>query len=421
MARPNARTSRRRVAITGVGPVCPIGVGAEAFWTAIAAGTSGTEALEELPGGFSVQSLRSKVVARVKDEALPEPERARADRRAYFAELSARLALADADLEDLRRGATAVVCGNAVGSPLAVDETFRRAFIETQRLPEGELPGLMRDLSFHTVADELAASHGCDGPALTVSTGCTASLDAVGLAYELVRDGSAEVVLTGSAEAPLSPIVFASFDVIGAMTRQNHRPARASRPFDKERDGFVLGEGAAMMVLEDLEHARARGVRIYGEVVAYASTSSAYHMTNLAADGASLARSFALALEYGGLAPGDIDHVNAHGSSTPQNDLFETNAIKRVLGDRASQITVNSLKAMLGHALGASNALELVACAQMLDRQHLFPTINLDQPGAGCDLDYVPNEGRGARIGHIAKFGNGFSGIHSVLVMRAHA
>lgn len=412
-------SNRRRVVITGVGPVSPVGVGRQAFWNGIREGRSGTVALTELPGGFPVETLRSRVVGRIPDALLPEDERRHTDRRSFLAELALDLALKDADLRSLHATRSALVLGNAVGSPIEVEAAFLRRERGELGAPSVAPPALLRQLSFHTVADELAARCGCEGLVLTVSTGCTASLDAISTAFDLVRTGVADVALAGSAEAPLTSMVFASFDVIGATTRRNDIPTAASRPFDRQRDGFVLAEGAALLVLEEREHARERGAPIYAEVTGFASSSNAYHMTQLSADGLSLAHCLRLALEDARLPPEAVDHVSAHGSSTPQNDLCETNAIKAVLGARSRAVTVNSLKAMLGHALGASNALEVAACALSLRHQFHFPTINLDEPGPGCDLDYLAHAGRAAACGHLVKLSNGFSGIHSALVMAA--
>ncbi|MBN9684648.1 MULTISPECIES: beta-ketoacyl-[acyl-carrier-protein] synthase family protein [unclassified Corallococcus] len=410
---------RRRVVITGVGPVSPVAVGRQSFWNAIQEGRSGTVALTSLPGGFPVETLRSRVAGIIPDALLPEDPRRVTDRRGLLAELALDLALRDADLRSLEGARSAVVMGNAVGAVMAMEAAFRAREREPSARPV-EAPGsLARQFSYHTVAHELAARCGAEGLVLTMSTGCTASLDAISAAFDLVRSGQVDVAVTGSAEAPLTSMCFASFDVIGATSRRNDSPATASRPFDKQRDGFVAAEGAAIVVLEELERARARGARILAELVGAASSCNAYHMTNLTVDGEDLAHCIRLALEDARLPPDAVDHVSAHGSSTPQNDLFETNAIKVALGARARRITVNSLKSMLGHALGASNALEVVACALSLAHQRHHPTINLDEPGEGCDLDYVAKEARSGSFQHALKLCNSFSGIHSALVMAA--
>ncbi|MGH9346872.1 MAG: beta-ketoacyl-[acyl-carrier-protein] synthase family protein, partial [Vicinamibacterales bacterium] len=276
---------------------------------------------------------------------------------------------------------------------------------------------LLRQMSFHSVAVELAARSGAAGPALTISTGCTAGLDAVATAFDLIRSGVADAAIAGSAEAPLTPVVMAAFDLIGATTRRNHDPGRASRPFDRDRDGFVLAEGAALILLE--EHARAvkRGARIYAEIRGTASVSNAFHMTNLPAAGEALARCIREALVDAQIDAEHVDHVSAHGSSTQQNDLCETNAIKAALGETAARVTVNALKSMVGHALGASNALEVACCALELRHQFVCPTANLEEPGPGCDLDYVRGSGRARRLRHVVKLSNGFSGIHTAMVL----
>lgn len=398
----------KRAVITGIGPVTPIGIGRDAFWRGAVRGRSGTEALTELPNGFDVAKLRSRVVARV-----PLGTADGETRNETLARFALKLALHDAGLTS----AQAVVIGTAVAATTEMESLYLSMWNGTALDETGCAEPLLRRLSFHTVASRLAEECECSGPVLTVATGCTAGLDAVGTAFELVAGGEADVVLAGASEAPITSVTFAAFDVIGALTKQNHRPERASRPFDAQRDGFTLGEGAAMLVVEERSHALARGAHVYAELTGFASLSNGFHMTDLPPEGNALAECMRRAMESAGLRARDVDHVNAHGSSTPQNDLCETNAIKQSLGGRATEITVSALKSMIGHALGASNAIELAACALLLDRQILFPTINLEQPGAGCDLDYVPRHARGARVRNLLKLSNGFSGIHSVLVM----
>lgn len=410
----------RRVVITGVGPVTPLGIGREAFWRAAVAGRSATTAVESLPGGIPASAFESRIAAAVADAELEvQGERRHRDRRLTLAHLALRLALQDAALGPSHCRQASVVLGNAVGAPILVEEHFRRMDEASRLRPERGEPELLDHLSFHTPARSFARALGCRGRVLTVSTGCTAGLDAIGLAADLIGTGSDDLVITGSAEAPLAPVVFAAFDRIGALSRRNHDPQRASRPFDRERDGFVLAEGAAVLVLEERRHALARGARIYGEVSGYASVSNAHHMTNLPADGVALAECIRRGLEEAGASAEEVDYVNAHGSSTPQNDLCETNALKAALGPRARRVPVSSLKSMIGHALGASNAIEVAACALSLVERRILPTANLDAPGEGCDLDYVPGVSRRAELGRVLKLSSGFSGIHSVLVLTA--
>lgn len=412
------KRSGRRVVLTGLGPVTPVGVGRENFWRAISAGLSGTRSLLELPHSFPIDSLRSRVMADVNDKWLTAKEdQCDCGRQFRLGRLGFRLAMNDAGYEDLCGCRASVVLGSAVGGTTEMEASFLQmdqgTHLDLSRRPAD----LMRQMSFHTMAHELAAASGCDGPVLTISTGCTAGLDAIATGFELIRSGEVDVALTGSSEAPLTPVVFAAFDVLGALTKRNFDPEHASRPFDRERDGFVLAEGAAFVLLEERSHALERGAHIYAELRGFASVSNSYHMTDLPADGAALADCIRLAMDDAGISPEDVDHINAHGSSTKQNDLCETNAIKSALGPRARKITVNSLKSMVGHALGASNAIEIVGCALSLANQHLFPTINLDLPDDECDLDYVPNKSRGANLRNLIKLSSGFSGIHSAAVM----
>ena len=415
-------TVQRRAAITGIGLVTPLGVGRDSFWQAAVAGRSTVEGLEAFPCGSSVTGVESRLAASVPcgelggelARRLPEPP---LDRRLALADLALLLALEDAGLPNAEREQASVVLGNAVGAPIRVEELYRR-MMGPSGLQAG--PGeraLLEHLSFHTPARCFAGRLGARGRVLTISTGCTAGLDAIGVASDLIRTGAEDVVVTGSAEAPLTPVVFAAFERIGALSRRNEEPERASRPFDRERDGFVLGEGAAVLVLEELGSAVRRGARVYATVSGYASVSNAHHMTNLPADGESLAECIRRVLQVATLSADEIDHVNAHGSSTPQNDLCETNALKSALGARAFEVPVSSLKSMIGHALGASNAIEVAACALSMNACWVLPTINLEEAGEGCDLDYVPQAGRHATLRNVLKLSSGFSGIHSALVL----
>jgi 3-oxoacyl-(acyl-carrier-protein) synthase len=410
--------SKRRVVVTGIGPVTPVGVGKDAFWLAVAAGTSGTKRLQELPGDFPVQSLRSQIVAQVPSRYFSPAELASVQSRQFLLGKKAmKLAIEDASLKTIERGPCGVVLGNAVGGTTPMEATFLAMDQGGSLNPASAPRDLPDQLSFHSLTDEIAAAVASDGPVLTITTGCTAGLDAIGLAFQLLQSGAMDVAVTGSAEAPITPVVFAAFDVIGALSKQNGNPETASRPFDRGRDGFVLGEGAAILVLEELQHAHRRQARIYCEITGYASCSNAYHMTDLPEDGAALAECMQMVLDDASMRLQEVDHVNAHGSSTPQNDICETNAIKSVLGSHAYGVTVNSLKAMVGHALAASNAIEIAACALSLQTGLVFPTINLDAPGEGCDLDYVPNTSRRSGARNVVKLSNGFSGIHSAMVL----
>ena len=423
-------SSTRRVVITGMGAVSPFGIGRQAFWDGIASGLSGTKDLSavtasELFGDFQ---FRTKVIAEVEgfdpaEAELPD-EVQKLDRFIQFAVAAGLEAVRDSSrdpgsYEPDRLGVTlsTAICGTP-----QLERQYLMITDETGALTK---PGNVRS-DFYLAAMSntpgiiLGSLLGARGPCATVSTGCVGGVDAVGYAFEAVRDGDVDVMLTGASEAPISPITIAAFDVIRCLSsRHNERPEAASRPFDADRDGFVLGEGCGMVVLEELEHARARGATVYAEVTGFSLTSNALHMTDLLSDGDDLARAMSGAMTASGLAPVEIDHINAHGSSTPQNDSCETSAIKRAFGEHAHQVPVNSIKSMIGHPLAAAGALEIVACALALREGFVAPTINYETPDPACDLDYVPNQGRDWHGDTILSGASGFAGLHAGIVLRS--
>jgi 3-oxoacyl-(acyl-carrier-protein) synthase len=412
----------RRVAVTGMGVMAPNGVGTSCFAESLWNARSGISEIRS----FDNSVVGSKIAGQLPEVDLPllpaeEPDGD--DRVVRIALATAREALAEAGLDDgaLDESPRAgTVIANAIGGtkfmtehfpditcggtgPIDVDAAHRRLHLSA---------------TFNTPTAMVSDAFGLCGPSLTMTTGCTGGNDAIGFATDVIRRGEADVMIAGAAEAPVTPFVVACFDVIGALSiARNDAPELASRPFDADRDGFVLAEGAGIAVLEDCDHARRRGAPILAEVLGFGSTSNAFHMTDLAEDGTDLSRSFDLALQDGAVAPARVDYVNAHGSSTPQNDLCETNAIKRTLGAHAYETPVSSIKSMLGHALAAANALEFVASTLALRDGVLPPTINHARPGDGCDLDYVPNEAREAPVDVIASLSSGFGGIHSTVVL----
>ena len=418
-------TERRRVVITGLGPITPIGIGKDAFWAAAKAGKSGTRRVHD----FDHLELKSKVMGVVADfdgreHGLTLAELRRMDRLAQFVVVGADLAVDDARLDPnaINRERAGVNISNAVAGTKFMDEEFL-VLTENGAYPVDPCdasPYSYAKSMPNTPALEVGARYGFQNICTTSTTGCTGGIDAIGFAFEHIREGHADVMITGGAEAPITPITIAAFDVIGAMSKRNHDPTRASRPFDKDRDAFVLAEGAGIMVMEELQHALERDAHVYGEVVGYGSTANAFHMTGLGGPAKHhLARALQIALDDAGVSAQEIDHVNAHGSGTVQNDLCETEAIKIVFGARAYQIPVTSLKSMTGHALAAASAIETVQAMLTLDTGFLTPTINLDEPSPECDLDYVPKVGRPANIRTILKDASGFSGLHSAMVFRS--
>ncbi len=273
---------------------------------------------------------------------------------------------------------------------------------------------------FNTPSAEIAARYHLNGICNTISTGCTAGTDSMGFCFETIADGDADIMIAGASEAPLTPITFGAFDVVSVLSARNDEPEKASRPFDNKRDGFVLSEGCGILVLEELEHAKKRGAHIYCEIIGYGTCNNAFHMTDLPADGLAMANCITLALKDAQIAPKDIDYVNAHGSSTRMNDVFETNAYKIALGEEAYRIPISSLKSMIGHPLAAANAIEMVMASIIFERDLIPPTINQEVRDPQCDLNYVPNKAMEKRVDLILKTSSGFSGIHSSLVMKRY-
>ncbi|OXM62253.1 MULTISPECIES: beta-ketoacyl-[acyl-carrier-protein] synthase family protein [Amycolatopsis] len=409
-------------AITGIGVVAPGGVGREAFWRLLADGRTATRRITLFdPAGF-----RSRIAAEAdfdpKAAGLSARQIRRMDRAAQFAAVSAREAVLDSGLDfaALDPERTGVSIGSAVGCTMGLEEEYTVLSDDGRRWLVDHsygVPHLYGYMVPSTLATEVAWEVGAEGPVTLISTGCTSGLDAVGHGAALIEEGSADVVLAGATDAPLSPITSACFDAIRATSPNNDDAEHASRPFDATRDGFVLGEGAAVMVLENADAARRRGARIYACIEGFASRSNAFHMTGLKPDGREMAEAIRVALDQARLAPADVDYINAHGSGTKQNDRHETAAFKRSLGHRAYEVPVSSIKSMVGHSLGAIGSLEVAACALALDRQVVPPTANLHHPDPECDLDYVPVIAREHEMDVVLSVGSGFGGFQSAMVL----
>ncbi|MBM0225168.1 MULTISPECIES: beta-ketoacyl synthase [Micromonospora] len=412
----------RSVVVTGIGAVAPGAVGREAYWELLAAGRTATRRISLFDAG----AFRSRIAAEVDFDpracGLTSAEIRRMDRAAQFAVVSAREAIADSGL-DLGAGDPArlgVSIGSAVGCTMGLEQEYAvlsddgRNWLVDHSYGVPHLYGYMVP---STLAVEVAWTAGAEGPTALISTGCTSGLDAVGHAVELIREGSTDVMVAGATDAPLSPITSACFDAIKATSPNNDDPEHASRPFDATRDGFVLGEGAAVLVLEEKEAAQRRGARIYAEITGFASRSNAFHMTGLKPDGREMAEAIRVAMCQARIDPSDVDYINAHGSGTKQNDRHETAAFIRALGERAYQVPVSSIKSMIGHSLGAIGSLEVAACALALQRQVVPPTANLHQRDPECDLDYVPLTAREHRMDTVLSVGSGFGGFQSAMLL----
>ncbi|WP_073948911.1 beta-ketoacyl-[acyl-carrier-protein] synthase family protein [Streptomyces kebangsaanensis] len=414
--------SGRRVVITGMEVLAPGGVGVENFWNLISEGRTATRGITF----FDPKPFRSKVAAEVDFDpwkhGLGPQEIRRMDRAAQFAVVAARGAVADSGiaLGDLDPHRVGVTVGSAVGATMGLDEEYRvvsdggRLELVDHAYAAPHLYGYMVPSSF---VAEVAWAVGAEGPSTMVSTGCTSGIDSVGHAAELIREGSADVMVAGSSDAPISPITMACFDAIKATTPRSDEPESASRPFDGTRNGFVLGEGSAVFVLEELENARHRGAHIYAEIAGYATRSNAYHMTGLRPDGAEMAEAVRVALDEARMPAEAIDYINAHGSGTKQNDRHETAAFKKSLGDHAYRTPVSSIKSMVGHSLGAIGSIEIAASALAMEHNVVPPTANLRTPDPECDLDYVPLEARDQITDAVLTVGSGFGGFQSAMVL----
>ncbi|MDA8441663.1 MAG: beta-ketoacyl-ACP synthase II [Peptococcaceae bacterium] len=409
----------KRVVITGLGVISPVGIGQDEFWQNLIAGKSGVGPVTR----FDVSEMPTKIAAEVNDFDpslyLDRKEARRMDRFAQFAVAAAKLAVQDAKLElepeDKDRVGVVLGCGiGGVGTFEDQKETLMN------RGPGRVSPFFVPMLISNMAAGHISINMGLHGVSNTVVTACASATNAVGEGLRLLQHGDLDVCLTGGTEAPLTPLAFAGFCAAKAMSTRNDEPTLASRPFDKERDGFVMGEGAGILVLETLDHALARKAHIYAEVVGYGSSCDAYHMTAVAPGGVGAAKAMRNAINDAGLQPQDISYINAHGTSTDLNDTNETAAIKSVFGPNAKNLAISSTKSMTGHLMGASGAIELVACAKAVENDIVPPTINLTTPDPECDLDYVPNEARKMSVKATMSNSFGFGGHNACVVLQKY-
>jgi 3-oxoacyl-[acyl-carrier-protein] synthase II len=410
-------TDRRRVVITGIGALTPIGITREGLWNGLRARRSAVRGITR----FDASIYHSQIAAELDDfhpsDFIEERRLKRLDRYGQFTVSAARLAIEDAELdlarEDRERvGATMGSALGGVGFAEQQFDTFRSRGIKEVSVT------LATNVFGGAASCNVAIEFGVQGPNSTNAMSCASGTMAVGEGFRQIRDGYADVMLSGGIEAPLSQLCFGAFAIIRAMSTRNDAPDRASRPFDRERDGFVMGEGASILVLEEYERARARGAHIYAEVMGYAFCNDAHHMTAPRPDGSQAARAMRGALADAHVAPHEVGYVNAHGSSTPLNDPTETRAIRSVFGDHMAKLPVSSTKAYYGHALGASGAIEVAISALALERDWLPPTLNLEHPADDCALDHISGAGRDAHVDYILSNSFGFGGINAALVLK---
>jgi minimal PKS ketosynthase (KS/KS alpha) len=411
----------RRTAVTGVGVVAPGGVTRESFWENITEGRTATGKITF----FDPEGFRSQIAAEAEFDpigaGLDEQECRRQDRYIQFAAAAGIEAVADSgmDLEQVDRDRLGVSLGSAVGGTMALEDGYKAVSNRGREWlvdPAYAPPFLYQALIPSSLATEVALKFGAHGPSVVISTGCTSGIDAIGYGHQMIQDGEADIVISGASESPISPISMACFDPIKATSHRNDDPGHASRPFDRDRDGFVMGEGCAVLILEEIESAIARGAHIYCEVLGYATRGNAYHMTGLRPEAYAMTEAILDAMRQGDVKPEDIDYINAHGSGTKQNDRHETNAYKKTLGEQAYEVPISSIKSMIGHSLGGIGSIEMAACALAIDRGMVPPTANLENPDPECDLDYTPHVARRKQVDVALSTGSGFGGFQSAMI-----
>jgi len=408
---------QKRVVITGLGTISPLGSGKENFWQALTAGQSGIGPITRFDAGEMAVRFAGEVKDFDPGVFYDRKEARRMDRFTQYAVAAARMAVEDAalDLEKEDSYRVGVIFGTGIGGVETLEEQKQ---ILLEKGPNRVSPFFVPMMIANMAAGQIAINLDAHGINFTVINACASGASAIGEAFRVLQRGDADIVITGGSEASVTPLTIAGFTAMKALSTRNEAPAKASRPFDRGRDGFVLGEGAGVMVLETLEHATARGARIYAEVAGYGCTADAYHITAPAPGGVAASKVMALALEDAALNPEDIDYINAHGTSTELNDRQETLAIKNVFGEYAYKLPVSSTKSMTGHLLGAAGAIELVITALVIHTGIIPPTINYEEPDPDCDLDYVPNVARQRQVKAAMSNSFGFGGHNVTLVLR---
>ena len=411
-------SSSRRVVVTGLGIVTAVGHDVASFWANLVAGRGGIHRISL----FDPAEFSSQMGAEVRDweaaQHMDPKEARRNDRYTHFGFVAAKQAFADAGLDMSREDGdrVGVMIGSGIGGMYTYESQLK---VLAERGPRKVSPFTIPSLIGNMCSGLVAIEHGARGPNFGVVSACATGTHALGEAAHTIRRGDADVMIAGGSEAAITPFAYASFCAMKAMSTRNDAPEKACRPFDKNRDGFIMGEGAGVLVLESFEHAQARGARIYCELAGYAATCDAFHITQPDPEGKGLSMAMKRALASAAVAPEEIDYINAHGTSTPYNDKYETLAIKKVFGEHARKVAISSTKSMTGHLLGAAGGIESVICAKTIETQTLAPTINLEEPDPECDLDYVPNVARLASVRTVLSNNLGFGGQNAAVVFRA--
>ncbi|HCE42774.1 MAG TPA: beta-ketoacyl-[acyl-carrier-protein] synthase II [Lentisphaeria bacterium] len=410
----------RRVVVTGTGIISCVGNNVQDFWDSLINGRSGIGPVTR----FDVSRYRTRIAGEVKNFSvvnyMSEKEARRLDMFCHYGIAASDEAIKNAGIPQKLEGMDPTRVGVLASSGIGGMQTFeQQCNILYNRGPDKSSPLLIPMLIGDMASGSISMRYGAKGPNFGIVSACASSCHSIGESYWIIKRGDAEVMITGGAEATISPIGFAGFCSMRAMSERNDDPLRASRPFDAQRDGFVMSEGSGILVIEELEHARKRGANILAEIVGYGATADAYHITSPSPDGSGAAQAIRMALKHAKMNPEDIDYINAHGTSTPLNDKFETSAIKSVFGQHANKLNISSTKGMTGHALGAAGGLETIVCSMVIKNGIIPPTINYENPDPECDLNYTPNKAVERKINTAVNINLGFGGHNAVLVLRS--
>ncbi|MCG2822000.1 MAG: beta-ketoacyl-ACP synthase II [Candidatus Atribacteria bacterium] len=405
-----------RVVITGLGPVTPIGTGKNKFWQSLIQGKCGIDRISY----FDTKEYPTKIAAEVKDfdysNYISTKEANRMDKSTQFSIVAAMLALEDSKLKITEKDSYSA--GVIIGSGIGGIGTFEKQHkILLEKGPGRVSPFFVPMMISNISAGEIAIKIGAKGPNGVITTACASSAHALGIAFKLLQQGDAQIIISGGTEAAITPMALAGFCKMRALSTQNDHPKNASKPFDKERDGFIMGEGAGILILETLQHAKERNANIYAEIFGFGMTADAYHITAPAPEGEAAAKAIEIALKDAEIKPSRIDYINAHGTSTPLNDKLETLAVKRVFGEHAYDLKISSNKSMTGHLLGASGGVEVISTALTIKNGIIPPTINYNSPDPECDLDYVPNKSEKKIVDYAISNSFGFGGHNGVIVL----
>ena len=410
---------KKRVVITGLGCVTPVGTGKDDFWVNIKSGVSGIDKITR----FDYTNYQTQIAGEVKDftpeDYISKKELKKMDRFTQFAMVASKLAVADSelDLNNIDGNRMGTVIGTGIGGVETIEAQHKNLLEKgNRRVSPFFIPMMIGNMA----AGQVAIEFGAKGPSTNICTACASGTNSVGDAFKIIQRGDADIMIAGGTEAAVAEFAVAGFCNMKAMSTNNDNPQKASRPFDKDRDGFVMGEGCGILILEELESAIKRNAKIYAEIVGYGMTSDAYHITTPAENGEGAARSMQMAINDAGIEPEKIDYINAHGTSSYYNDLYETMAIKSVFGENAKNVSISSTKSMTGHLLGASGAIEAIVCALAIKDNFVPPTINLENPEEGMDLDYTPNKGKERTINYALSNSLGFGGHNATIVLKKY-